>query len=387
MPHPIKSNSLPFSLYISLFFPLYLKKMKSKLISSSSLLIVVIVVANLVLITHGFNNSEEGLLSAKRRRNGCNIFRGSWVYDQSYPLYDSKSCPFIGDGFNCQKNGRPDKDYLKYRWQPHGCHLRRFDGRALLESWRGKKIMFVGESLSFNQWESLTCMLHTAVPQSKYTVVTRGALSVFSFLEYGTSVMMLKNGFLVDVVSTKVGRALKLDSISTGSNWLGIDVLIFNSFHWWTHRWEYFMVGGKIIKNMDHMKAYRIAMRTWANWVDANIDPRKTQVFFQGVSAAHMNGSEWNDPKAKFCRKETEPVKGSLYAGGRHPGEVIVKSILRTMKKRVHLLDITLLTQLRKDGHPSIYAGGGPKLLDCSHWCLPGVPDTWNQLLFSILFH
>jgi hypothetical protein len=22
---------------------------------------------------------------------------------------------------------------------------------------------------------------------------------------------------------------------------------------------------------------------------------------------------------------------------------------------------------------------------DCSHWCLPGIPDSWNELLYSTL--
>lgn len=60
----------------------------------------------------------------------------------------------------------------------------------------------------------------------------------------------------------------------------------------------------------------------------------------------------------------------------------MVRSVLSNMKKPATLLDILLLSQLRKDGHPSIYAQGG---LDCSHWCLAGVPDTWNQLLYTIL--
>lgn len=54
------------------------------------------------------------------------------------------------------------------------------------------------------------------------------------------------------------------------------------------------------------------------------------------------------------------------------------------MKKPVHLLDITLLSQLRIDGHPSAYSGGRPDI-DCAHWCLPGVPDTWNHLLYAAL--
>ncbi|KAK9269113.1 hypothetical protein L1049_000882 [Liquidambar formosana] len=40
--------------------------------------------------------------------------------------------------------------------------------------------MFVGDSLSYNQWESLTCMLHTAVPNSKYTLIQDELLSIFS---------------------------------------------------------------------------------------------------------------------------------------------------------------------------------------------------------------
>lgn len=308
------------------------------------------------------------------------------MYDESYPLYDSRSCPFIGSGFDCQKNGRPDQDYLKYRWQPHGCDLQRFDGKALMERWKGKKIMFVGDSLSFNQWESLTCMLHTAVPHARYTLEYRGTLSIFSIPEYELSIMMLKNGFLVDVVTQQVGRVLRLDSISTGSRWLGIDVLIFNSYHWWTHRWEYFEVGGRLIKDMDHMEAYRIALKTWAKWIDSNIDHSSTQVFFQGVSAAHLNGSEWRQPRARFCYMQTRPTDESEFAGVPHPGEFIVKSVLDEMQNPAYLLDITYLSQLRKDGHPSIYAGSGPKYLDCSHWCLAGVPDTWNQLLYTVLF-
>ncbi|TKY49235.1 trichome birefringence 43 [Spatholobus suberectus] len=40
---------------------------------------------------------------------------------------------------------------------------------------------------------------------------------------------------------------------------------------------------------MDRMKAFEEALRTWAAWVDATVDPTKVKVFFQGISPSHYN--------------------------------------------------------------------------------------------------
>lgn len=59
--------------------------------------------------------------------------------------------------------------------------MNRFDGKEFLERYRGKKVMFVGDSLSKNQWESMGCMLHAAVPNANYTFTSRGQLTTFFF--------------------------------------------------------------------------------------------------------------------------------------------------------------------------------------------------------------
>src|ERR1044071_3277562 len=58
---------------------------------------------------------------------------------------------------------------------------RRFNGLDLLNKWRGKKVMFVGDSLSLNQWESLACLLHASVPNSKTAFLHRDILTSLSF--------------------------------------------------------------------------------------------------------------------------------------------------------------------------------------------------------------
>lgn len=98
-----------------------------------------------------------------------------------------------------------------------------------------------------------------------------------------------------------------------------------------------------------------------------------------------FSGSEWNETSTQTCEGQTEPVKGSVYPGPSIPGEDTVKKVISLMQKPAKLLDLTLLTQLRKDGHPSIFTGQGKSIDDCSHWCLAGVPDTWNELLNTVL--
>ncbi|XP_039009498.1 protein trichome birefringence-like 39 [Hibiscus syriacus] len=335
-------------------------------------------------INNNANNNRSRVLATS-----CNWFRGKWVYDSSYPLYDPFKCPFIEPEFDCQKYGRPDSNYLKYRWQPFSCSLPRFNGLYFLRKWKGKKIMFVGDSLSLNQFQSLTCMIQAWAPNSQISYIKRDGLTSVSFLDYDVKIYLYRTPYLVDVVNERFGRVLKLDSIRGGDSWKGMDMLIFNTWHWWTHTgrsqpFDYIEDGGKTWKDMDRMIAFYKGLTTWARWVNRNVDPFKTKVFFQGISPTHYEGKDWDQP-TQSCTGQTQPFFGMSYPAGTPMAWVVVKKVIGRIKKPVYLLDVTGLSQYRKDAHPAAYSGlhNGN---DCSHWCLPGLPDTWNHILYATLF-
>ncbi|KAI3818461.1 hypothetical protein L1987_12268 [Smallanthus sonchifolius] len=319
----------------------------------------------------------------------CELHQGSWVYDESYPMYDSSKCPHIRKEYDCIKYGRPDRSYLKFRWQPDHCDLPRFDAQKFLTKMRGKKIMYIGDSISLNQWQSMVCLLHAALPpQSIITDETVNSTRTVTFKDFGVSVSIFLSHYLVDIVKEKFGRVLKLDSITNGDAWKHNDVLIFNTWLWWyrggdKQPWDYIQIGRDIRNDMDRMAAFRVALRTWANWVNVDVNTERTKVFFQGVSPSHYNGLDWNVQGVTNCAKERLPANESMYSGGIPQAEKVVEQILSGVGKPVSLLNITRLSQLRKDAHPSSF--NAFKGMDCTHWCVSGLPDTWNQLLSASL--
>uniref|UniRef100_A0A7N0T8S6 Trichome birefringence-like N-terminal domain-containing protein n=1 Tax=Kalanchoe fedtschenkoi TaxID=63787 RepID=A0A7N0T8S6_KALFE len=351
----------------------------------------VYVLPNLTQAFHGFNISTSSY-------DACNVFDGRWVEDDRYPLYNASECPFVERGFNCLGNGRADTDYLRWRWKPDKCEIPFLDVQSALVKLRDKRVVFVGDSMSRTQWESLTCLLMSGVEDKTSVYEVNGnkitkrirflgvRFSSFNFtVEFYRSVYLVQHGWTPKHAPKRVRSALKLDELdSISSEWVDSDVLIFNSGQWWVpgklfDTGCYFQVGGSLKLGLSIPGAFRTALDTWASWVNSNINANRTTVFFRTFEPSH-----WRDNNFRFCNvtkypiSETEGRDRSIFTD-------TILEVAKNMVVPVNVLQITSMSAFRKDAHVG-YWSDSPSVPDCSHWCLPGVPDIWNEIVLSNVF-
>uniref|UniRef100_A0A0D9VPD2 Uncharacterized protein n=1 Tax=Leersia perrieri TaxID=77586 RepID=A0A0D9VPD2_9ORYZ len=353
---------------------------------------------------------NSGIIPHPSDAGYCDFSDGKWVRDVAAATTPyQEDCPFLDPGFRCISNGRSNSSFRYWRWQPHGCKLPKFNATDMLERSRNRRIVFAGDSIGRNQWESMVCMLAAAVPSGKSRIYEqsgkpisrhKGYLSMV-FADYNLSVEYYRAPMLVmiDRLPTRKGAvrgAIRLDMLPRHANrWAGADVLVFNTGHWWNEHktiksGNYFMVGNRLNMTIDIKEAFQLSLDTVKTWGTRGSRLPSSYFFFRSYSPSHYSNGTWNTGGS--CADQRDPATSSNEFNEEYSwiNAMISNAIhdVQRQGRKARFLNITYMTELRRDGHPSRNREPGtppdaPE--DCSHWCLPGVPDAWNEILYAHL--
>jgi hypothetical protein len=115
-------------------------------------------------------------------------------------------------------------------------------------------------------------------------------------------------------------------------------------------------------------------------WLDSELAHHPhMKVFLRTNSPRHFVHGDWNTGDS--CNSTTPLSGGSEVLGDHSTDPAAEHAVIGT---RVKLLDITSISQLRSEGHIADHTLKSQRVkYDCSHWCLPGIPDMWNEILFA----
>lgn len=344
---------------------------------------------------------------------------GRWVPTPSPappPLY-SPSCPFHRNAWNCLRNGRPQLAALS--WAPARCGgavVPRVDAAGFLAAARGRRIGLVGDSLSENLVVALLCALRSADDGARKWK-RRGAWRGGYFpkedvvVAYHRAVLLAKYTWLPvensEVRKDGIKGTYRVDVDIPANDWINVtkfyDVLIFNTGHWWD-RYKFpkdtplvFYKGGKPIEPpLDMHNGLKVVLKSIASYIEREV-PRKTLKLWRTQSPRHFYGGEWDHNGSCVSDRRLEehelnswfdPQFGGVNKEARTVNLAIQEALAGT---EIQLLNLTYMSEFRADAHPAIWLGKEDAVAvygqDCMHWCLPGVPDTWVDILAAQIMH
>uniref|UniRef100_A0A5B7APJ6 Uncharacterized protein n=1 Tax=Davidia involucrata TaxID=16924 RepID=A0A5B7APJ6_DAVIN len=359
-------------------------------------------------------NPELAVAVAPKIRGSeeCDIFSGGWISNAEAPYYTNTTCPWaIQEHQNCMKFGRPDTEFLKWRWKPDRCELPVFDPVQFLQLVRGKSIAFVGDSVARNHMQSLICLLSRVEDPIDVSNAPELQTKRYEYRNYNFTIAIFWSPYLVRTTKTDPNdttRPFNLFLDEFDEEWTtqiqDFNYVIISAGHWF-FRPTMFYVDRRLAgcqycpqSNITHLSlyfSYRRAFRTAFRAINS-LENYKGITFLRTFAPSHFEEGVWDMGgdcvrTRPFMSNETTLDGYNLELYMIQIQELrIAERVGRKRGLKFRLLDVTQAMLLRPDGHPSRYGHWPSKASvslasDCVHWCLPGPIDTWNDFLIQML--
>ncbi len=316
---------------------------------------------------------------------------GEWVYSNEAAVAPGYAFCRLDPRQDCRAGDVPSA-FLHWRWQPRSIQLLPFDRTSFLECVRGMKVLFMGDSIARNNQQSLQCMLLDAPEEVEVKVSETDTWRVAYdsvYLAYSNASVNLRT--TIDLHPSYIAQeAPSADSlvVSTGPHWfpktfwgqsLARPVPLNMTFEWldWPSQ--------EVAALFDE----QIRLRVQALLVHSK--PNATIVWRVPDVGHHVGSENISAQNARFaeCGGDAPDLEGVTHlTAWPAPFWYMRDAVLRhTAGTRIHVMDVIDLAVPRVDAHPSGHYSKNynKSVKDCLHWCLPGLPDTLNTILYNFI--
>mmetsp|Transcript_29367 Transcript_29367/g.66585 ORF Transcript_29367/g.66585 Transcript_29367/m.66585 type:complete len:381 (-) Transcript_29367:85-1227(-) len=345
------------------------------------------------------------------RQAQCDLSKGKWQRAETPSLYDPMRVDAL---FRC-----PHKTAEKYSWIPDECELPDFQADRMQSIAAKWPIVMIGDSMVRNMYASLCMSLkhHRDIRfiQQNFFGCHRKFIGKMKPLDSDEEAMIpginqtnnfkFEDSMLRKAVETSSAAAgpnlvsesseratLVVDLSKTDLMFLKVvtnaSIVMLGGGHHFAHRGNMYYWQGRVLSDAGgdiNIEAYRLALTNVLRKLE---DMSFTgHVILKTYSPAHFFYGDWDSAPAGHCNGRTEPTNdikdysdlGSTSFSSIEQTNSMLRSLTSSTLK-INILDITGMSWGRADAHP-----GKETKNDCAHWCLPGVPDVWNQAFLRML--
>eukprot|EP00756_Hemistasia_phaeocysticola_P066235 Hpha_TRINITY_DN9095_c0_g1::TRINITY_DN9095_c0_g1_i1::g.141884::m.141884 len=253
------------------------------------------------------------------------------------------------------------RSHDRYVWHSDKCGVPAFNTKLLSKCLQNQRIEFVGDSHYYQAGLSFQARCETQQACSFSVESTKSSL-------------LVRSHEAINQVSPELKRAAKRASVLV----LGVS--------------HHFAEGKHRSLGLRGMEALAMqAVRTVLKFLQRY----RGLVVWVGYTTRYFFGGDWNEggscnvPDTPLPPSKLESVLNATVRAERRYlnfwNKVVLDYVAMHSPPHLEFLDVAHMSLLRPGSHVAKYSE--LKGSDCSHYCVPGVPDVWNEVLVNLLLH